>query len=89
MAAKWKNDRAQSKREMPATLEPLDYKPKAVEDIDTIQMTKVLYLQGLASNTDGSLCSLSYSLMQKPNRDGFKHCKTRPAILESLASSQV
>lgn len=44
MATKWKNDRGQSKRELPATLQPLDYKPKAVEDIDTIQMTKVRHL---------------------------------------------
>lgn len=58
---KWKSEKAfQSKRDVPAVLEPLDYKPTPKEDIDIMQLSK------------------------KAIRDGAKHVKLRPVILESL-----
>ncbi|KAG6623281.1 uncharacterized protein IUM83_06342 [Phytophthora cinnamomi] len=40
--AKWKSEKAlqQSKREVPATLQPLDYTPTPKENIDVMQMGK-------------------------------------------------
>ncbi|KAE8888987.1 hypothetical protein PF001_g16601 [Phytophthora fragariae] len=43
VGAKWKSEKAlqQSKREVPATLQPLDYTPTPKENIDVMQMGKV------------------------------------------------
>lgn len=43
MAGKWKGDKAASaaKRDVPAQLEPLDYKPTPKEGFDLVQLSKV------------------------------------------------